>query len=549
MATVTLTSAATVDVESPTSAASPQAPHGSPRYPVPLSIVALAMAVIAAVLVFVSTNKGAGVTFDSSFYLSAGFNFATGKGLVDYHGQTLVWYPPGYAIEFTIAHWIGVGFQSMDRIVSCIEIAALVWLSHLLLRRHVRRDVLVLTGTILVGIATPLLNVYDQIWSETAFLPLCLAFILILESLLKKPESRRLLGWAVAVSSIAFLFRYVGLCLVATGAVAIYLGLRDRGHRVAMERAGRFTALGLVVPALWFIRNDEVSGTFAGSRGTQVHGVSFVALHFFDTIGGWVWPAQMPPSSSRFVLGVVVVVGGLLMGTLFVVRLLRGDKQSLSSTTSGQLLALCAFLACYLISYFLGDQGASTPSGVTRLASPILIPLLVLAFASADRWLDDVRTRFARTALLAVVGLAAAGIAVQAISSGVDTNSSARNGVSYSAPMWTQSPFTLAAVGLHVPSSTVVITNGGTFLYPELQRTLLPVPARTSQPVPPWFVQKTACTGGILMWTNLLGPGNSYQPSDLRKVMVLTQLSSDAGGQIYRLSALPGSTACQRVRS
>lgn len=542
---MTLTSATTVDVERTASADSSRAPHESLRLTAPLSIVGLVMAVIAGVLVFVATSKGAGVTYDSNFYLSAGFNLATGKGLVDFHGQTLVWYPPVYAIEFTIAHWIGVGFQSMDRFVSCLEIAALVWLSHLLLRRHIRRDALVLTGTVMVGIASPLLDVYDRIWSETAFLPLCLAFFLILESLLKKPESRRLLGWAVAVSSIAFLFRYVGLCLVLTGAIAIYLGLRDRGHRAALESAGRFTALGLIVPAVWFIRNDEVSGTFAGSRGTQVHGLSYVVLHFFDTIGGWVWPAQMPPSSSRFALGVVVVVGGLLVGALFVARLLRADTLSLRDTRSRQLLPLCAFLVCYLVSYFIGDQGATTPAGVTRLASPLFIPLLVLALAAADRWLDVVRPRFARTALVAVIGLAAAGVVVQAISSGVDANGAARNGISYSAPNWTQSPFTLSAVNLHVPSSTVVITNGGTFLYPALQRTLLPVPTRTSQPVPDWFVKKTACSGAILMWTNLLGPGTSYQPSDLRKVMVLTQLSSDADGQIYRLSALPGSTTCQ----
>jgi hypothetical protein len=47
------------------------------------------------------------------------------------------------------------------------------------------------------------------------------------------------------------------------------------------------------------------------------------------------------------------------------------------------------------------------------------------------------------------------------------------------------------------------------------------------------------------MWTNLLGPGNTYLSSDLRNVMVLTQLSSDVDGQIYRLSALRGSTACK----
>lgn len=543
---MTLTSVAPSAVDRPSSAPGPdpQARGTHLRLVAPLSIAALAMA-----LVFIATGKGAGVTYDSSFYLSAGLNLATGKGFVDFHHQQFVWYPPGYAVEFAIAHWIGVGFQTMDRIVSCFEIGVLVWLSHVLLRRHVQRNVVVLAGTILVGVASPLLAVYVEIWSETAFLPLCIAFILILESLLRQPERRRLLIWAAVVASIAFLFRYSGLCLIPTGAVAIYLGLRDRGHRFAMETAARFSALALVVPALWFIRNDLISGTFAGSRGSQVHGVSFVALHFFDTIGGWVWPLQLPPSSSRFMVGVVVVIVGLLLGALCVVRLLRADSRGLSTTRSLQLLPLCAFPVCYLISYFIGDQGATTPDGVTRLASPILIPLLVLAFAFADRWLDVVRPRFARRALAAVVGLVTAGIVVQAVSTADDINSSARNGLSYSATTWTQDPFTLAAAGLHVPSSTVVYTNGGEFLYPALQRTLLPIPTRTSQPVPEWFVRKAACSGGILMWTSLLGPGNTYQPVDLEKVMVLTTLSSDAGGRIYRMSAPPGSTACEHSSS
>jgi hypothetical protein len=541
---VTLTSAKKVAVAAPAAVEGAEAPRAPRQLPTPLAMVALGMGAVAAFLVFVATSKGAGITYDSNFYLSAGLNFATGHGLVDFHNQALVWYPPGYAIEFSVAHWIGVGFQSMNRVVSCIEIATLVWLSFVLLRRHVQRHVLVLTGTILVGIASPLLVVYDRIWSETAFLPLCLAFILIMESLVKQPERRRLLVWAVLVASLAFLFRYLGLSLIPTGAIALYFGLRDRGHRAALETAARFTGLGLIVPVLWFIRNDEVAHTFAGNRGTQVHGVSYVALHFFNTIGEWIWPTQLAPSASRFWLGVLAVVVGVVVAGLFVRRLRAAEPGVLRSTWSTQLLALCAFPVCYLVAYFIGDQGASTPAGVTRLASPIFIPLLVLAYAATDRWLDLVRPKFARTALAAVVGLVGVAIVVQAASIGLDANSSARNGISYAAPTWTQNAFTLAAADLHVPSGTVVITNGGTFLYPVLQRTLLPVPTRTSQPVPSWFIKKTACSGAILMWTNLLGPGTSYLPSDLRKVMVLTELSSEPGGQIYRLSALPGSTVC-----
>lgn len=507
------------------------------------------MGVIAAVVVVIATSKGAGVTYDSNFYLSAGLNLANGRGLVDFHNQALVWYPPGFAFEFSIAHWIGITAQSMDRVVSCLEVAVLVWLSFVLLRRHVRRDVLVLAGTILIGVASPLLVVYDRIWSETAFLPLCLAFILIVESLLRQPERRGLLAGAVAIASAAFLVRYVGLCLIPAGAIALYVGLRDRGHQAAMETAGRFTGLALIVPVLWFLRNEQVSGTYAGARGTQVHGVSYVVLHFFNTFGEWIWPTQLPPSASRFWIGVVAVVAGILVACLFVSRLLRADRQALRISRSRQILPLCAFPICYLIAYFIGDQGASTPAGVSRLASPLLIPLLILAFAATDRWLDIVRPELARTALVVVVGLLAAVIVVQAGSTGDEANGAARDGISYTAPMYTQNPFTLAAESLHVPSSTLVYTNGGTFLYPVLQRTLLELPTHTSQPVPAWFVKKTACSGAILMWTSLLGPGNTYSPSDLRQVMVLTQLSSDADGQIYRLSALARSTACAPTSS
>lgn len=120
---MTLASAEKVDERS-TSSSDTRVTDGPPRRSLRLSVVAIAMGVIAAVVVLIATGKGAGVTYDSNFYLSAGLNFASGRGLVDFHSQALVWYPPGYAIEFSIAHWIGVTAQSMDKVVSCVEIAA-----------------------------------------------------------------------------------------------------------------------------------------------------------------------------------------------------------------------------------------------------------------------------------------------------------------------------------------------------------------------------------------------------------------------------------------
>jgi hypothetical protein len=116
-------------------------------------------------------------------------------------------------------------------------------------------------------------------------------------------------GWLVAAAlaaSSCFFVRYIGVVVVATGCVAIFMAGRPQvPARRRMTRAAAFAAVAAAGPVAWIVRNLSVSDTVTGERAPP--DLSFVE-NVEDAargIGGLVAPLALASPLRVFLLVMV----------------------------------------------------------------------------------------------------------------------------------------------------------------------------------------------------------------------------------------------------
>jgi 4-amino-4-deoxy-L-arabinose transferase-like glycosyltransferase len=249
-------------------------------------------------------------------YLSAGLNLAEGHGLRTFRGMALTVFPPGLPTVVAVGQWLGVSVEWTVRTFNAGAAAASVVLGAWLLRNHVRTPVLVSVATVLLAISPPLLAVGRMAWTEPAFIVASLALVLVLERL---ATTHRRVAWLVVAGTLvalAFLFRYAGIVLIPTGALAILLGRWRHGWRDAVTSASAFSALSAVVPVAWALRNRGVDGTAMGFRPPSTDGPATVGERFASTLGEWALPSPAPAwlQGATVVAALLLLSAGLLLG-------------------------------------------------------------------------------------------------------------------------------------------------------------------------------------------------------------------------------------------
>ncbi len=213
--------------------------------------------------------------------------------------------------------------------------------------------------------------------SEAPFIALTLCAIVVMEDFLKASERRFLLflGATVAVW-LAFLFRYVGLVLVLSGAAAILVaGQRPPRSRPAWSSA--FAISAALLPASLIVRNKIVGGTTygVGPSGLSVH--AFVAKTT-RVVGTWIVPWSSSVNLAR--------AAAVLLGVLIVSGLLWRRRGLAGRRVSGQ--ASLAPLGFFTFAYAAAFAAIELRRGIEwpddRMLSPLYVPLTVLGMVAVE---------------------------------------------------------------------------------------------------------------------------------------------------------------------
>jgi len=342
-----------------------------------LSIFLALIALGGAILMWNSTPLGIGVGYDSVFYLSAADNFLNGSSLSRFDGYgnviPLTHFPPLYplilaAFSFItqapadiVARWLSVVFFG-------VNIYLMGWLVY-------RYTSSILAGA-LVSLAAFMSPIFVDVHLMAMTEPLYLILMLLtLHSLHNHIETKQLsaLIFAAVMAALAYLTRYVGLTLVATGGLLILVWGRQSFWR-RVKDAFLFGVIGVAPIVVWYARNLRVAGTVS-NRTVLFHPPTMQKI-----TGGTLIISQwfFPGIQSEQYRTVGLVFGTLIFSTLVLIWLLRLRKLGPDHTEKAAA-RFTAILVLYLIIYAAMLMASLTLfDASTRLNDRIMSPMYVL---------------------------------------------------------------------------------------------------------------------------------------------------------------------------
>lgn len=331
-------------------------------------------AALAAALVWRATSGfGPGLSPDSVQFLAAARSLGAGHGWQRVEGMPLVEWAPLLPLWLALFAKLGVAPLVTARATGALSAAGVAWAAGLWTMHAARSRAAGLGAGLVVALSFPLLFVSSHLWSDAPFLFFALLGVLALG----ESDDRPVLV-AAMWAALACLTRYLGVTLIAAGALTLFARRRVRD-------AFLFAFVAAAPLAIWLVRNAAVTGTATGLReppGFAWEQNLLALLHgAVDPLLPWGWPGE-----AKLAIAGLAALGGTSLARR-------------ASRTDAGPLALFVFLyalAVVVVSAFWGADRADI-----RLALPIAVALLAGAWLAASR----VGSRPVQIALVVVLAI------------------------------------------------------------------------------------------------------------------------------------------------
>jgi len=371
------------------------------RRTIPISTVgrffgksALGFAVITGILALYGTGRitqatpsGMGLGGDSYSYVTAADNLAAGIGFgrLNGYGELVptTHYPPFYPAALAGMQILGVDKLESVRWVNLVAFTALVFLAGVIVRRETGSNYPAYAAAAVLATSTVVFDVSVWAMTETLYIALGLAGILVLSLYLERGSRWQLLLAAV-LAALGFLTRYIGISLV--GAAFVALLVQRASWRRRLVDGGLLLAVSLLPVVLWWIRNATLTGNFANRRiiwhPVTLDHLRSLTLHFVE----WFVPSEFIRGGIYAVA--VLLLLGVVVGAILL-RMRAADRLSNRFRREGapMLLALYSGMFVVALAASLSLFDPFTPVGI-RILSPLFVSVMLLAVVLAwDAWM------------------------------------------------------------------------------------------------------------------------------------------------------------------
>jgi len=328
-------------------------------------------------IVFFLTNQfGTGITPDSVVYISVARNLAEGNGFLTYNGLPLVMEPPLYSILLAIIKIITFLDPHISAgYVNAILLGLIVFMSGLIMLRHLQSFGLILLGTISVLISYSIIQASLMALSESLFIFLTLLFFYYLDKYQSSGNYSSLFVFSL-VAALACLTRYTGIIILITGLMGI-LFWGKKNIKVRLSDAGIFILIAIVPIGIWLTRNYFISGTLVGQRGTSSYSLFENIRFWYRTILPWYLPAN---STAVYPIYLLLVI------TLLIVYIPNKVK-SLYWSSTRLICPLLIFMIFYSGLIIISSTTTAYDQISDRLLSPIYVPILIILVMLSDKLL------------------------------------------------------------------------------------------------------------------------------------------------------------------
>jgi 4-amino-4-deoxy-L-arabinose transferase-like glycosyltransferase len=364
-----------------------------------------------------------------------------------------------------------LGLDTLDaaRWLSSALFGLNVFLLGYLIHDATRSAILSILAALLALSSPALIAVHTWVLSDPLFLTLALLTLLALIRVVERGRGRDIAA-AGLLAALAFLTRYVGLALVASGALAI-LSVGGAAVRARLARAAGFAAFAASAPVAWAVR-DLVAGGSLTNRAIDFHlpGGSRL-LEAAGTVSLWLLPGRVP-FGVRVGLAAMVVVVVMAFGLRALLR--RGGRE-VSGRPAVLGWTLLLFVVLYPLSLLasLAFLDASTPLD-DRILSPLLVAAIALTVLAAGAALHQAAGRSWLRLGMALAAITFLGLSLYRAGSLIVRLR--QDGQGYAARAWADSALIQWVRGL--PADTPIYSNELDALYLHTGRQAFQVPIR-----------------------------------------------------------------------
>ena len=354
------------------------------RDPFTLLIVVLAGLSTAHILVRTAAY-GAGITPDSTYFLSTALNFLAGEGWRDFAGRPLTLWPPLFPLLLAASGWIGIDPLEAGRWINAAAFGLIVLVAGCWLRSNLRSQWLALATTAIIAASRPLSYWASHFMTESLFFLLTLLALMQLAAFLNRRTDVPL-WWAAIFTALAAITRYPGVALIAAG-VLILLPL------ARLKQTLVFGAVSSVPLLAVLARNWAATGHLTRATGNRSElelpgqPLSAGLRQTVEVFHEWVVP-QSTPDGLAYLLW-LAVAAVVLASAAVVFGGRRPDPEAAPASFrlgpalpfGGGALTYLAFMV--VIVPLTVEQVINT-----RYLLPIYVPLLLTAMFLLDRFLS-----------------------------------------------------------------------------------------------------------------------------------------------------------------
>lgn len=314
------------------------------------------------------------VNYDSIYYLSSAENLAHGRGLMDYTGQDMTNFPPGYPVLIRLVMLFGADSVTSARFLQVLAAMTIVALTAVIARRLGPRGS-ASVAALLAATIPAFLSMNVQLMSESLF---TVAFLVLVIGLVRLPDppqdlTTRHLALLIVASWACCLLRYQGYAIVA--ATALILFLRDGTSRERV-RSTTVYSIGSSLAILAIVIQSKIrSGSLGAPITPPKDTFAFDVETAFSFAGRWIdFAPSWFPSMSPFRAGILTIALGSAALVTFLWRL---NEPRVSRMSFAFLLYTVAVIGVTLVS------ARRVWVEITPRMAFALLPLVVIVFSIA----------------------------------------------------------------------------------------------------------------------------------------------------------------------
>jgi hypothetical protein len=440
-----------------------------------------------AMIFFVTSRWGIGLSPDSASYLAGARNIINGRGIslvYDSNGNPLItwvpWidnetyhlfpWPPFFPLVLSVFGFMKLNLVEAGRWLNAILFGTNIFLITLIVKKYLKSLFLLVFAPIILITSNDMIRVHSMLWSEPLFIFLSLLGFVFLIYFLENKKILFLLT-ASLFFSLAFFTRTIGISLIAVSAIAVlfYSELKIKNKII-------YCAISVLIELLpfsiWTLKNKF---TYGSSPAEFIfHHLKLSSYsQVMDKISLWVIPDQISSKLRIIVMAVLIIV--IISIASFIAfknkKRYMDENYKLNSKIIGIFLFFILFYFVVLLcsAYFFD---AAIGIGDYRLLIPVPITIFIVFLFFLKRFLDF----YSNKEGIKIIAFAFCGFLIAASLSNGNIIGLHKNGQWYSSKNWYQSE-TIKELKKIQQAQIPIYTNepGAIYLFLDRSSVYLPI--------------------------------------------------------------------------